>query len=230
MRTVWSIISVLAVANLLALLGLAGWLKASDRLDVSRMRRLRQVFVTTLTQEAQSRKDEEAAAAAAQTLANEKAKEGTPPVAAADILNVRREETELEVQRRLRLQREINDLRRTLQTERAKLERDVDGFRRQKEAWERERAEILATARDEQFQKTLTTYEQLKPDKTKLALKQLLDAGDVSGVVSYLDGMQDRTRTKVIDEFIKDDPKLAADLLERLRARGVEPRGAEGAP
>lgn len=32
--------------------------------------------------------------------------------------------------------------------------------------------------------------------------------------------MQDRTRTKIVDEFIKSDPKLAADLLERLRTKG----------
>jgi hypothetical protein len=45
-------------------------------------------------------------------------------------------------------------------------------------------------------------------------------------VVAYLNAMQDRTRSKVIGEFLKDDPTLASDLLERLRQRGQIARAA----
>lgn len=47
-------------------------------------------------------------------------------------------------------------------------------------------------------------------------------------VVSYLNAMQERTRSKVIGEFLKDDPSLASELLERLRRRGQIARAAEG--
>jgi hypothetical protein len=228
MKTVWTIASTLAVANLLALLGLVGWLAVSDRLDLGRLHQARQLFSVTLTQEAARQEEERKQAEAARLRAEERAKEGTAPLGAADRLRMSRQESAIELQRRLRLQREMDDLRRALQAERDKLERDKADFLAQKDAWERERADILATARDEQFQKTLGTYEQLKPDKAKIALQELLKDNQVERVVAYLDGMQDRTRTRVIDEFIKDDPKLAADLLERLRARGVEPRVAAG--
>lgn len=39
-------------------------------------------------------------------------------------------------------------------------------------------------------------------------------------VVAYLDSMQDDVRTKIIAQFVKSDPQLAAVLLERLRERG----------
>lgn len=49
-------------------------------------------------------------------------------------------------------------------------------------------------------------------------------------VVSYLNAMQDRTRSKVIGEFLKDDPALASELLERLRQRGQVARAGADAP
>ena len=65
--------------------------------------------------------------------------------------------------------------------------------------------------------------------KEKL-LQELLDLKQVDQVVSYLNAMQERTRTKIIDEFIKSDPKMATDLLERIRTRGMLARGPETAP
>ena len=38
--------------------------------------------------------------------------------------------------------------------------------------------------------------------------------------VRYLDAMDDKHRTKVMAELAKADPKLAADLLERIRKQG----------
>jgi hypothetical protein len=41
--------------------------------------------------------------------------------------------------------------------------------------------------------------------------------------------MDESKRSKVIAEFVKDDPVVAADLLERLRTRGVVPPTASSA-
>jgi hypothetical protein len=42
--------------------------------------------------------------------------------------------------------------------------------------------------------------------------------------------MEERVRAKVIAEFVKEDRTVAADLLERLRTRGVSlPTGPEAA-
>jgi hypothetical protein len=45
--------------------------------------------------------------------------------------------------------------------------------------------------------------------------------------LDYLNAMQPRTRSKVVTEFAKDDPKLAGELLERLRTYGQVPLGTE---
>jgi chromosome segregation ATPase len=45
----------------------------------------------------------------------------------------------------------------------------------------------------------------------------------VRKVVQYLDAMEDRVRTKVMNEFAKDDPAMASRLLSELRDKGKLP-------
>jgi hypothetical protein len=53
----------------------------------------------------------------------------------------------------------------------------------------------------------------------------------MDSAVEYLNAMEERSRTKVMSEFAKDDPRLAAELLESLRRRGQFARvDAETAP
>lgn len=230
MKSFWNVLSIVAVANLLALIGLVGWLAASDRLNVDRMRAIRVALAPTITFERARQQEEKKAADIEAVLAIRRAKMGVPPVTAAERLNLKLEQSEMDRQRTDRVRKEIEDLRRALLLERERLDRDIEAFRADKGAFDAERARMAGGLGDEQFQKTLTTLEGLKPAKAKVALREVLDAGGIDQVVSYLDGMQDRTRTRVIDEFIKDDAKLAADLLERLRSRGVEPRGSVSPP
>jgi hypothetical protein len=48
-------------------------------------------------------------------------------------------------------------------------------------------------------------------------------------VVKYLSAMEERARNRVLAEFVKADPKLAAELLEVIRQRGGA-TAAAGAP
>jgi hypothetical protein len=63
-----------------------------------------------------------------------------------------------------------------------------------------------------------------------VAFAQLIQQGEIDQVVAYLNAMQERTRTRIIDEFLTDQPGVATDLLERLRMRGIaaRPQGAPG--
>ncbi|MBK7294565.1 MAG: hypothetical protein IPI84_12500 [Holophagaceae bacterium] len=49
-------------------------------------------------------------------------------------------------------------------------------------------------------------------------------------VLAYLDAMDDKIRTAIVNEIIRDDPKLAAELLEALRVRGTFAAVAQGNP
>jgi hypothetical protein len=48
-------------------------------------------------------------------------------------------------------------------------------------------------------------------------------------VTEYLNAMDERARGKIMAEFTKDDPALAAELLDALRRHGQFAR-ADGAP
>jgi hypothetical protein len=230
MRTIWTVLSVMAVANLLALGAFVGWLKASDRLDLARVREVRQLVSETLTQRKSREDDAKAKAEAEQRAAAEKAKQEQPPLSAADALALKLELGKADQERVESLKREVQILRETLQRERSQLEADQTGLRKEREEFERARKAVAETEGNAQFKKALGTLEGLKPDQAKTALQQLIDQRQVEQVVAYLNAMQERTRTKVLDEFIKADPKVATDLLERLRTRGLAAREPESSP
>ncbi len=230
MKTVWTVLAVIAVANMLALLGLVGWLRTSDRLDMARVAEVRSLFVETTAQRKAREEEQRTTSEAEQKAAAERAKQGQPPLTAADVLATKIEQGKLDQERLQSLKREVQLLQETLRRERAQLEADRAAFLKERTEFDQARKVVAQTEGSAQFKKALATIEGLKPDKAKAALQELLDLKQVDQVVSYLNAMQERTRTKIIDEFIKSDPKMATDLLERIRTRGMLARGPETAP
>lgn len=221
MRSVWLIISTLAIANLLGLAGFVGWLHSSDRINTDRLRKIREMLSVTIADEQKAldeakKKDEEDAKA------REAAKrmEGAPESAAEKIERVKNED-DVRQQTAVRLRREIDDLRRQLLVERQRLEDDRTALEAKQKAFEQSTAEAVKNATDEQFKQALGTLESQKAKDAQQVLKSLLDAKQEAQVVAYLAAMQERPRGRIMTEFIKEDPKLAATLLERLRARGL---------
>jgi hypothetical protein len=220
MKALWTALSIIALANLIAIVVLVAWLKTSDRLDSARVHEVRQLFSRTVSQ---VKAEEEASNAAAERKskdAAEEAKKGGSPVSASDKLELRLERSKADDVRLEAAKRDLEILRDTIARERSRLDEDRKEFEQTKVAWDKERQAQIAGQQSEQFKKTLATLEALKPEKAKSTLQELLAKNQKDQVVAYLDAMQERTRTKIIDEFVKGDPKLAADLLERLRTRG----------
>ena len=87
------------------------------------------------------------------------------------------------------------------------------------------RQRLTSIEAGEQFKKTVTLYEGLSADKAQAIMETLLNDGKVDQVVSYLNAMQSRAAKKIIEKF--DDPTVAADLLERLRTRGIQASAPE---
>jgi len=230
MTKIWTVLSVMAVANLLALGAFAAWLRSSDRIDMARVRQVRAMFAETLTQQ-KSREDQtRTKAEAEQKAAAEQAKASQPPIGAGDVLALKLEQGKADQERLESLRREVQILRETLQRERAQLDADRAQLTKDQQEFERARRIAAQTEGNAQFKTALATLEGLKPDKAKTTLQQLIDAKQVEQVVAYLNAMQERTRTKVLDEFIKSDPKVATDLLERLRTHGIASRAPETGP
>jgi hypothetical protein len=225
MRTLWTAISVVAVANLLALVAFVGWLRMSDRLNSARVTEVRELLKETTPQrqarEERARLEQEAAQRAQEARAHAQ----LPPITAANTLELRLQQSQADQARLDAIRREVQIMQDTLRRERLALDADRAAFEKERSDFQAARRQIAETEGDVQFKKTLSTYEALKPDKAKAALSELIKDEQKPQVVAYLNAMQERTRTRIIDEFIKDDPRLATELLELLRTRGLSVAG-----
>jgi len=211
----------IALANILALAGFVGWLSATDRLNRDRVEKVRSMFakpVSIETAELQAAAIVEADANL-QSAAAEKLVQ--PPIPAGDRLAQDRAETELATQRMLRRQREIDDLGSQLlrrQDELDRREKDLDERILAFDAQKKKYLEIEGTS---QFQTALATLEGLKAREAKAMLESMMGQGLENEVIAYLAKMDEKKRSMIVSEFAKEQPSVAADLLERLRTRGV---------
>lgn len=227
MKTFLTAVSILAILNLLAIGGLAGYLHATDRIDAQRIADIRELLTETISE--RDAKSQAAADAAEHDAlqAAELERQGQPPVPAADILLIRLEQTQADVVRLEGIRREVEILQETLRRERRALDDERERLTLEREQFEQARRLVMQNEGNAQFRKALATYEALKPDRAHLALAQLIEQGEIVQVVDYLNAMQERTRTRIIDQFLEDQPQVATDLLERLRMRGLPARSPE---
>jgi len=221
MKTIWTIFCVLALANLLGMAGFVGWLVTSDRLNEDRARRVRELLTPTITEEKAKIATEEETAKVAAVNAKEEERMAGPPESATELLERNRASDDVAKQTALRLRREIEDLRRQMIGERAKIDDERKVFMAEKTAFEKMRENLAKTEGAEQFKQALGTLESQKAKDAQAVLQTMLDVKQQSQVVDYLAAMQERVRSKIMAEFVKSDPKLAGDLLERLRLHGV---------
>lgn len=229
MKRIWMILSTIAVANILAMGGLVGWLKMTDRLNRDRFEAVKAIFKTTLAQDVQGLAAEKAAMETAKQAAAADAKAAIPPSTASDIIAEKQLTEEHGLHVLLRQQQELTNLRNALMNQLADLERREQELATAKAAFELERKRIADTEGTAQFKAALATIESQKPKDAKSMLRALMDSGQAEQAVAYLARMDESKRSKVVAEFVKDDPQLAASLLEKLRTRGTsvptEPSG-----
>ncbi len=221
LRTLMTAISLVALLNLAAVAGLAGWLVMDDRVDADRLREVRELFTETLSErDERLAAEEEAAATPVETGPLDR------PVTFEQSLQLVGQGAEIIERRRQELEKQNEQLQASLARERALLEKERDAFEAQKLAFQQTLERLKDTEGDEQFKKSLSLLEGVKADQAKATLTQLLGQGKREEVVSYLDAMDERKRTKLFAQFIADgEEALAAELLEDLRTRGVSPPG-----
>lgn len=252
MNKLWTILSVVGVANFFAVCGFVGWLAATDRLNLDRVRAVKAAISETAAEEA-GRVEADAKAKEAETKILEvKAKEQKPTMTAQEKLAVRLEATELDMQRFKKLQSDIEAMQTNLraQSERLIAERSV--FEKEKSAFDVLRKEVEAKTGDAQFKKTLAVLEGMDTKNAMATVKQIIagidpDAalglpatGNVSAesaaavgedrALRYLNAMSPSKRTEILNLVAKGEPALAAKLLERLRTYGLLPASGNKTP
>lgn len=253
MKTAWNILAIVAIANMLGLAAVVGWLYSSDRMNKERATAIRVMVAKTITQEKSEAQEAQAKADADKKATEEAVKSARAPLTAFEKLAARGEATEIDRQRAERLKREVADLQ-------SQLARDMSDIARQRAELESDRETFNAMVNgtrvklnDAQYRKTLNTLASLKPAQAVALFREMLTPSGAASpsdalaapngtataatwseesmttVVGYLDAMGD-DRSKVIGEFLKTDPPLAAELLERLRTRATFARVPRNAP
>ena len=225
MRGLRLVIVALAVANALAAAGFLAWLKASDRLSGERVQKVRALLSETVTAEKARLAQAERDAEESRRKDEEIKQQQLPPLTAAEQVAIGREGEDMRRQIVERLKREAEDLRRSLQRERAEVDAASATLKKERDEFEAMRKRIAELEGSEQFSKAVKLYESLKPAQTRALFETLIGQGHSEQVVAYLNAMQQRAATKVLAEF--KDPKVASDLLERLRTRGIVARAPE---
>ena len=219
-RGLWTIITVLALANMLAMLGFAGWLVGTGRLDAERFNEIREKLGETVEAEAARLEQEDREAALEAEAAKEEKRALIPPITAAERLRNEESAREVDRQRLERLAREVRDLKSTLGRERRLLDERIGTFEEEKAQFEAMRSRIREIEGQDQFQKAVSHLQAQRPDTARDILQAMMAGGDTDQAVAYLNAMGGRQAAKIIGAF--EDPAVAADLLERLRTRGTE--------
>lgn len=225
MKTAWNIITLVALANVIAIVGFIWWLHFSGRLDMDRVERVREILTETISDQV-SREMQAAAEQEADAIVRaEEAKLAGPPVTAGETLALRIEASEIDQQRLQRLRREVKDLTESLARERRMLDTEMADFKARVDDFEKMRDEIARIEGDAQFAKSVAVLDSLKSKEAKGMIEELVNT-DRAQAVSYLNAMEPRSRTKVLTEFNKaGQTALATELLEEIRVHGLEPVG-----
>ena len=223
MKTLWNIISFLAVVHLLALLIVVAWLWQSQRLTTDRVREVREMFAMT---------EPEAQAAAAKTAAETKAQQqmaldaqakANPPGDSLSEIQHVSVVKQQEEQTRRRLEDEKKIMMDELTASSAQLERKRADLDRQRLDWENTIRNDRQRKVDEQFLQTVKQYEQLTSKQGKQMIITLVNQKQMEQAVAYLDAMSPRAASRILKEFkTESEIALATDLLEKLRTFGVQ--------
>ncbi|MEM1424856.1 MAG: hypothetical protein AAGH64_12755, partial [Planctomycetota bacterium] len=191
-KSLWTILVTLAIANLLGFIVFVTWLMGSGRLSEGRMIELRELFAPTVAvQEARDELEAREAAAALEKQ-EELDRIGTPPISARGREVFEEEMARVVENQAVRTLREAKDRQDTLFKWQADLEEREEAFRAEREAFERMRAEIREREGDEQFKKALKLYEGMPPNEVAELFAEMVRGGDEDGVVSFIDAMKPR--------------------------------------
>jgi len=232
MKTLWNILSVLAVANLLALIGFVFWLVGSQRLSMDRVRGLREVLVETVPQELERKKADEQKSADEKAAREATAKAAKPPMTAAEKVATRIEATELDMQRYKKLQSDIEAMQVSLRAQQDQLALERRGLEDERRQFEKSKTDTADRVLSAQFKKTLAALEAMEVKAAVATLKELMfstSAKSADGrqiAIGYLNAMSPSKRNDILGSLGKSEPNVAAELLEELRNFGVPGKAA----
>jgi len=217
MKSLWSVVSFLAVVHLLALLGFLGWMYGSDRLSLERVRTVRELFAMTITDEKIQKEDQERMTE--ETQERDSSMFQMSSTRQIELLtDVQRQE--LLATQRMKDESEMHARQFSLLNQKIASEREE--FEEERRRWEEATGADRERKTNEQFTQTVIQYESLPAKQGKQVLIELINSGNREQAVAYLDAMKPRATSKILKEFKSpEEIILAAELLEDLRIFGL---------
>jgi multidrug efflux pump subunit AcrA (membrane-fusion protein) len=219
-RLLTAVMAVLAL-NFIGVVGATGWLFKSGRLDGQKLAAIRQMVFTPAT--APTTGPVEAAATTGpsgrlQEILSHVA--GKPMGQQVDLVQRELDARSAELDGR---ERELQDLQHQVETARADVSRQRQAVAAREEALNQREKQAAALADDAGFQTSLQLYETMPAPRAKA----LLMAMDDATVVQFLQAMEPRTATKIINEF-KSPEELSRiqKIMERMRQPIASPQQA----
>ncbi len=226
MKLAWNVLCILLLLHFLAAAGFVVWLRAEDRLDTERIRRVYDMFRMTIEEEKAQQEEEARLAAQTQEEVEHLAwlrQVSTGSQTMFERLDAAQQSDDMSNVIYDRVRREVRDLHAMLANSAALLAAEREAIERERAALderinaERERRE------SEDFQQAVKLYEQLRPKQAKQMFQELLENGQTEEVVEYLAAMQVRKAAAVLGEFKSpQEVPQGTMLIERLRQRGID--------
>lgn len=230
MKTVWNILSFLAVVHLLALAMFVAWLWHSDRLDGDRVQQVREMFSMTIPNARIAVKQAQVRTEAELEQRRDQAFGEDPPFSSAATIEIGSQVTRHTDQEIRRLEdSKKRQLAQLAEAQRVSEEREAESKARV-EAWEKAVAADKKRQEDEQFAKAVKLLESQQPKQSKMIIVELVGTGKMDQAVAYINAMDDRKRAKLLGAFKTPvEQKLATELLEQLRTFGQPADGPDDA-
>ena len=230
MKTVWNILSFLAVVHLLALAMFVAWLWHSDRLDGDRVQQVREMFSMTIPNARIAAKQAQVRTEAELEQRRDQAFGEDPPFSSAATIEIGSQVTRHTDQEIRRLEdSKKRQLAQLAEAQRVSEEREAESKARV-EAWEKAVAADKKRQEDEQFAKAVKLLESQQPKQGKTIIVELVGTGKMDQAVAYINAMDDRKRGKLLGAFKTPvEQKLATELLEQLRTFGQPADGPDDA-
>ncbi len=228
MKKIGSLFVLICVLNLFALMGLAGYLvgtgrldkqKATSIVDLLRHKGTPEKFRENLYDILESTPTTTTAPASRPAVAEADLPPPTFASGAQDRIDAGHQAME---QERLRLENQAQELRHrqeSLVAMQAQIEADKKKNEDEKKAFDQKVAQTAATAKDDNFQKTLALYDEMKTKQ----IKDIFIGMTPDVVANYLQAMEPSRAAKIIGEFKSPaEATFIASVLERIRAAGTQ--------
>ncbi len=206
MKALFNLIALIAIANLLIISGLVGYLIASGKLNADSADKIAAILRGENLIPASQASTQPATQPSQKVASTQKAK----PFSLAS----------LEIQQALldREKRLIEDRFSRVKDAEFKLLKDREAFLQKQKEFYKQVEMFRKASKDEGFDKALALYSQMPP---KLAKEDFMKL-DINVVVAYLMNMPKRIAAKILKEFkTSEEQKRRQEILEKIRTQKI---------